>query len=46
MTAHAATMRDDGERNRHLKRSAWLLGLFAAAFYVGFILWMALHGVG
>ena len=39
-------MSDDDGRNRRLKQNALLLALFAVAFYVGFILWMGLHGVG
>jgi len=30
-------------RAAKVRRSAWLLGLLAAAFYVGFIAWNVLH---
>ncbi len=30
---------DDSARAARLRRSAWLLGLLAIAFYLGFIFW-------
>jgi hypothetical protein len=35
---------EDGARAAKIRRSAWLLALLAAAFYVGFIAWNALRG--
>ncbi|HEX5418772.1 MAG TPA: hypothetical protein VFY39_02115 [Gammaproteobacteria bacterium] len=35
---------DRRERDKRLRRSAWLLAAFAAAVYLGFMLWMALGG--
>jgi hypothetical protein len=42
MSAHAMS----GDGRRDVKRTALLLALVALAFYLGFILWIYLHGAG
>ena len=40
MSAEVATVPDAGKRQRGVRRTAVLLGIVAAAFYVGFIIMM------
>ena len=40
MSASAPTVSDDGKRRRDVRRSALLLGIVAAVFYVGFMAMM------
>jgi hypothetical protein len=40
MSAAATTMTDAGKRQRAVRRTAVLLGIVAATFYVGFIVMM------
>jgi hypothetical protein len=40
MAAEAPTMTDGGKRRRDVRRSALLLGIVAAVFYVGFMAMM------
>jgi hypothetical protein len=35
---------DEALRAARVRRSAWVLGLLAVAFYVGFIVWSAIRG--
>jgi hypothetical protein len=35
---------DEALRAARVRRSAWVLGLLALAFYVGFIVWSAIRG--
>jgi hypothetical protein len=40
MSAEASTVSDGGKRRRDVRRSALLLGIVAAVFYVGFMAMM------
>jgi hypothetical protein len=40
MSANAPTVSDGGKRRRDVRRSALLLGIVAAVFYVGFMVMM------
>jgi hypothetical protein len=44
MTANAPTVPDAGQRRRGVRRTAWLLGCVAAAFYLGFMIMMIYRG--
>jgi hypothetical protein len=40
MSAETATVPEPSDRQRGVRRTAWLLGIIAAVFYVGFIIMM------